>query len=171
MGRLKSSLYTLVDGHIYYNNDLIKVRYDLLEQKNSKDLEEDQIFDYYENIFNLDDHESFYTKMPICSLRFHRMVYVTKNRKKLTHSKVLMIPFLHERKIYLNRNNDDEKYFYTTIRQPSEDAKSLQTLFITMCITSSKYYVYNMKGIRKSRVDYKKIVKEYGDVKAVSQNG
>ena len=82
-----------------------------------------------------------------------------------------MIPFLHERKIYLNRNNDDEKYFYTTIRQPSEDAKSLQTLFITMCITSSKYYVYNMKGIRKSRVDYKKIVKEYGDVKAVSQNG
>lgn len=74
-------MYTLVDGHIYYNNDLIKVRYDLLEQKNSKDLEEDQIFDYYENIFNLEDHEAFYTKMPICSLRFHRMVYVTKNRK------------------------------------------------------------------------------------------
>lgn len=82
-----------------------------------------------------------------------------------------MIPFLHERKIYLNRNNDDEKYFYTTIRVPTEDLKALNSLFVTMCISSSKYYVYNMKGIQKSRVDFKRIIKEYGDIKAVSQNG
>jgi hypothetical protein len=92
---------------MYFNNDIIKVRYDLLELKNNKEYEEDQIFDYYQNIFNLETNEAFYTKMPICSLLYHRMVYVTKNRKELTHSKVLMIPFLHERKIYLNKNNED----------------------------------------------------------------
>jgi len=30
IGRLKSGLYTFVDGHIYYNNDVIKIRYDLI---------------------------------------------------------------------------------------------------------------------------------------------
>lgn len=116
IGRLKSNLYTLIDGHIYFNNDIIKVRYDLLEGKGRAELEEHQIFDYYTDIFNLEANENFFTNMPIASLRFHRMLYVTKNRKELSHSKVLMIPFLHERKIYLNRNHEDQKYFYTTIR-------------------------------------------------------
>lgn len=31
IGRLESGLYTFVDGHIYYNNNVIKIRYDLLE--------------------------------------------------------------------------------------------------------------------------------------------
>ena len=31
--RLKSGLYTLVDGHIYFNNNVIKIRYDLIERK------------------------------------------------------------------------------------------------------------------------------------------
>ena len=31
IGRLKSNLYNLVEGHIYYNNKVIKIRYDLLE--------------------------------------------------------------------------------------------------------------------------------------------
>ena len=30
IGRLLSGLYTFVDGHIYYNNNVIKIRYDLL---------------------------------------------------------------------------------------------------------------------------------------------
>jgi len=31
IGRLKSNLYNFVGGHIYYNNKVIKIRYDLLE--------------------------------------------------------------------------------------------------------------------------------------------
>lgn len=31
IGRLKSNLYNFVEGHIYYNNKVIKVRYDLIE--------------------------------------------------------------------------------------------------------------------------------------------
>ena len=31
IGRLKSNLYDLVGGHIYYNNQVIKIRYDMLD--------------------------------------------------------------------------------------------------------------------------------------------
>ena len=31
IGRLNSGLYTLTNGHIYYSNDVIKIRYDLID--------------------------------------------------------------------------------------------------------------------------------------------
>ena len=31
IGRLKSNLYSFIGGHIYYGNNVIKIRYDLLE--------------------------------------------------------------------------------------------------------------------------------------------
>jgi hypothetical protein len=33
IGRLISGLCTLIDGHIYFNNNLIKIRYDLIDSK------------------------------------------------------------------------------------------------------------------------------------------
>lgn len=115
IGRLKSNLYTLVDGHIYYNNKVIKIRYDLLRKKNLKDLEEHEVFDYYENILNLDAKETVKTKMPFCSRQHHRFIYLTKNLKSLKPNKIKILPFLHERKIYLSRMNQSSDYFYTTI--------------------------------------------------------
>ena len=35
IGRLASGMYTFVDGHIYFSNKVIKIRYDLLEKPNS----------------------------------------------------------------------------------------------------------------------------------------
>ena len=32
IGRLKSNLYTFVGGHIYYNNNVIKIRYDIIDE-------------------------------------------------------------------------------------------------------------------------------------------
>ena len=44
-------LFSFVDGHIYYNNNLIKLRLDLLEQDDIiEELEESDIFDYYRGI-------------------------------------------------------------------------------------------------------------------------
>ena len=44
-------LYCFVDGHIYYNNDVIKIRYDLLKRETKcADYGEYEVFDYYENI-------------------------------------------------------------------------------------------------------------------------
>ena len=55
IGRLTSMLYCFVDGHIYYNNKVIKIRYDLLKgKKKLKEYDEYEVFDYYDNILNLD---------------------------------------------------------------------------------------------------------------------
>jgi hypothetical protein len=34
IGRLKSNLYSFADGHIYFGNKVIKIRYDLLGSNN-----------------------------------------------------------------------------------------------------------------------------------------
>lgn len=56
MGILTSGYYTLVDGHIYHNNNVIKMRYDLLYDTRGKlreDLTENQFFDLYDYVFPL----------------------------------------------------------------------------------------------------------------------
>ena len=53
LGRLKSQTFAISKGHIYYNNQLIKIRYDLL----SPDICEHDVFDYYENILDLNENE------------------------------------------------------------------------------------------------------------------
>jgi len=53
IGRLLSGLYTFVDGHIYYNNNVIKIRYDLIKSVDSHRYKENEIFDFYLNIFDL----------------------------------------------------------------------------------------------------------------------
>lgn len=40
IGRLKSNLYNFVEGHIYYRNKVIKVRYDQLERMKGGDIPE-----------------------------------------------------------------------------------------------------------------------------------
>ena len=50
-GRLESGLYVIIDGHIYYKNKIIKIRYDLIEKKQGMHLSEEEVFDYYDNIF------------------------------------------------------------------------------------------------------------------------
>ena len=50
-GRLKSGNYLLAGGHIYFSNNIIKIRYDYLAGNSS--LKEDEIFDYYPEVFIL----------------------------------------------------------------------------------------------------------------------
>ena len=53
IGRIKSRLFILVHGCIYYKNKVIKVRYDLLEQSDGSDLKEEQVFDKYIDVVKL----------------------------------------------------------------------------------------------------------------------
>ena len=41
IGRLKSNLYNFVEGHIYYRNKVIKVRYDQLERNRGAQIQEE----------------------------------------------------------------------------------------------------------------------------------
>ena len=55
IGRLTSMLYCFIDGHIYYNHNVIKIRYDLLDTKtNKRDLGEYEVFDYFSDILCFD---------------------------------------------------------------------------------------------------------------------
>ena len=51
-GRMKTNLYHFVGGHIYFNNRVIKVRYDLLSDT-TIDLNEDTFFDHYNEVLQL----------------------------------------------------------------------------------------------------------------------
>ena len=47
IGRLKSGLCTVINGHIYFNNNLVKIRYDLISSNKNYKFNESQIFDFY----------------------------------------------------------------------------------------------------------------------------
>jgi hypothetical protein len=53
IGRLKSNLYNYTEGHIYYNNKVIKIRFDLIQQRQGALITENELFDNYDNIFKL----------------------------------------------------------------------------------------------------------------------
>ena len=55
LGRIKSGLFKLIDGHIYFGNKVIKIRYDLIQQGGGDTihLNEFHIFDKYENLLDL----------------------------------------------------------------------------------------------------------------------
>ena len=53
IGRLKSGLFTVNQGHIYFNNNFIKIRYDLIFSGQNYKYKEEQIFDFYSGIFDL----------------------------------------------------------------------------------------------------------------------
>lgn len=103
IGLLESGLFTYVDGYIYYSNDLIKIRYDLLDAPNGDKLDEHELFDYIEDIFDLNDGERVNSSTPIDSYRYHRMAYVISDKVNFGISNVMMVPYLHDRKIYLNK--------------------------------------------------------------------
>ena len=101
IGRLKSNLYSFVDGHIYYGNNVIKVRYDLLSN-NRTNLRENQLFDHYSDIMEVYHDDYIQSGTPLqCSL-YNRLAYLIKN-KRFKVRKLLILPYLHERRIILNR--------------------------------------------------------------------
>ena len=55
IGRLKSNLFNIVEGHIYYRNKVIKIRYDQIEQMRGRKLSEEQLFDHYSEILQLNN--------------------------------------------------------------------------------------------------------------------
>ena len=118
IGRLESGLFTFVDGHIYYGNNVIKIRYDLINMQRTQAFmyTENQIFDSYFNIFSLHKNEKVRSNTPLDSIRAHRFAYIIQNQIDFTPKKLMVLPYLHERKIYLNRIKMNTDYFYTNIQ-------------------------------------------------------
>ena len=122
--------------------------------------------------------------MPIISLQSHRQVYLLSNQRHKKPFKIMMLPYLHERKIYLNSMKPDKQYFYTAIKERpgnifGEDAKMNNTLMsgplvnymVSIDISSNKYFVYSEGGLLFNRVDYSREVNRYGVPIEVSNDG
>jgi hypothetical protein len=136
-----------VDGHIYYNNNVIKIRYDLFNNSGIN-YKENEIFDFYFDIFELSEGERVKAKTPLDSFENHKLAYIVSNKESFTTQKIIMMPYLHENKIYLNRTKDYNDYFYTSIETNIEDEENetgTNTLTSIICInlTESKYSVYS----------------------------
>ena len=114
IGRLRSGLFEVVDGHIYFNNNVIKIRYELILSKNH--YSEDQIFNTYNNIFNIEtSHLHIKSTTPFNSLQGHRFAYILSDNLHFQTKQLFILPYLHERKLYLHRNKFNTDYFYSTI--------------------------------------------------------
>jgi hypothetical protein len=104
IGRLKSNLYAFADGHIYFGNKVIKIRYDLLGKY--KELKENMLFDSYDNILVIGKNEQIQYNTPIKTSTYNRLAYMIRNLKEKTPRRLLITPYLHERKLHLNNRDD-----------------------------------------------------------------
>lgn len=102
-GRLQSGLYIIIDGHIYYKNNVIKVRYDLIDKNQGMHLNEDMVFDYYYNIFKLNEGEQVMVGCPLDSKVNHRLFYIMRNPHHLKKARIMVLPYLHQKRLYLHR--------------------------------------------------------------------
>lgn len=72
---LRLGNYTMVDSHMYYNNNVIKIRYDVIKRGNYDQYKEGEIFDYYFNIFEMQENMKVRAGTPLDSLQNHKFAY------------------------------------------------------------------------------------------------
>ena len=120
IGRLKSGLFLVNNGYIYYNNSVIKMRIDLIRSAKSYKYKEVELFDFYDNVLSLGSTIQIRSGTPLDSIRYRRFIYLTRDKDCNLPVKIMMLPYLHQRRIYLNRLKDNSHYFYTSIDTPLE---------------------------------------------------
>jgi hypothetical protein len=100
------------------------------------------------------------------------MLFITRNPEKGKLKKIIILPYLHKRKIQLGKNKLGVKYFQTAI-EASVNKKSKTKVQQLMCmdVTNHKYCIYSEGGILKDRVSFKKEIEDYGEIISVSNNG
>jgi hypothetical protein len=158
-----SGEYTLVDGNVYFNNNVIKLRYDLMKKyPNRADLYH-LFFNLYTNILNLREGETLKSNCPIDSPQSHRFTYVAINHRG--PKRLILMPYLHERKIFLNRKKQNTEYFYSSIETDG------QSHIFAYNLTESKFYVYSEKGLLENRIEFSELIKEYGEIMCTSPDG
>lgn len=82
---------------------------------------EQEIFDYYFGIFNLDADEKVRSNTPLNSITSHRFGYVKFDEINRKIRTLALLPYLHDRKIYLNRLKVNTDYVYTSIETKPEE--------------------------------------------------
>jgi len=164
IGRLKSNLYNFVGGHIYYGNKVIKIRYDLLETYKGGEIKSNQLFDEYAEILNLQGNAFVQSGTPLQTCLYNRLAYIVRNEKDLKPRQILILPYLHERRIYLNRRHTTNQ-FYTLYKYKDEN------FILCLCIDDNKMYIYTETGKLMDRVLYRDLAEECGKPESISEDG
>lgn len=105
---------------------MIKVRHDLINQHHSASYTEKDIFDNYLDVFELEGKMKIRTNTPLDSFRYRRFVYILQDGAYKQTKQIMITPYLHERKIYLNRIKFNTRYFYTSV----ETKKGIEELMM-----------------------------------------
>jgi len=101
---------------------MIKIRYDLINSPKNYKYKESELFDYYFGIFKFDRQSTrIRSNTPLDSIRYHKFCYVTQDSQCNTPRQIICLPYLHERRIYLNRIKDNTDYFYTSIESSPQE--------------------------------------------------
>ena len=111
-----------------------------------------------------DENDYIQSGTPLQTCLYNRLAYVVRNIKKLNPRKLLILPYLHERRIYLNRRHHTNQ-FYTVYEH---DGKNYILCF---CISDSKLYIYTETGILVERILYRDIAEKCGKPVNISENG
>ena len=140
-----------------------------------RELNEYHVFDQYENLLDLRLGEFVQSGTPILNQENHRIIYFTRNFREQRPKRIIVLPYLHERRVYLNQIEANEKYFYTVVQECVGDEDSgnatERTLIMAINFTKRDYQVYTERGILINRVDFSEYVEEYGTPISVSSDG
>lgn len=82
---------------------------------------EDELFDEYFDIFKLGDSFKVRSNTPLDSIQSHRFAYIIQDKEKIECMRLMVVPYLHERKVYLNEIKANTDYFYTSIETQISD--------------------------------------------------
>ena len=101
---------------------------------------------------------------PLQTCLYNRLAYIVNNVKKLECKRLLILPYLHERRIYLNRRHTANQ-FYTISKSDGLN------YILCMCFNDNKMYVYTETGILCERIKYNSIAEECGRPECISESG
>jgi len=121
IGRLLLGLFTFSDGHIFYSNNVMKLRYDLINSNKSMQCTDKEIFDIYTDVFELDDNVKVKLGTPLNSYASHRFAYIFSDKNQKQANTIYILPHLEERRIYLNRIKKNTEYFYTSVETKASE--------------------------------------------------
>ena len=82
-------------------------------------LTEEQLFDNYDDCFQLDTDQLVRSRTPLISLTGNRFAFIISDQTKKSPLEVFIIPFLHEKRIELGKDYQ-KNIFYTAIETPIE---------------------------------------------------
>ena len=121
---------------------------------------------------------------PINCFNSRRMAYFTRNQLLLQPKKLIVLPYMHERKIRINRMKNNCSYFYTAIQEPShmidkslkeklnlDDSRQKADMIVSMDLTRCKYSIFSMNLLLLNKVNFNDDVNNYGKPVQVSENG